>query len=177
MTWSSWKAGEGTTFVNRSQKIRSYDYVNHPFEKVRDALSAHPLTVFQAATKTAAARANSLASELRIDLAGVTLGADISICVRDIVHVPAAGTAGPSTVVKLEWEATNRPHLFPFMKAELAIYPLTATETQLDFSGVYEPPLGVLGSAVDSVIGHRIAESSVHRFVSDVAQHLRTSLK
>ena len=163
--------------MNRGQKIRSYDYVNHPFEKVRDALSAHPLTVFQAATKTAAARANSLAAELRIDLAGITLGADISIFVRETVNLAAEGTVGPSTVVHLEWEATNRPNLFPFMKAELAVYPLTATETQLDFSGIYEPPLGVLGLAANAMVGHRIAESSVHRFVSDVAQHLRTSLK
>jgi hypothetical protein len=163
--------------VNTSLKIRSYDYVNHPFDKVRDALSAHPLTVFQAATKTAAARANSLAAELRVDLAGVKLGADITIRVKDISHLPADGTSGPSSVIYLEWEAVNRPHLFPFMKAELAIYPLTATETQLDFSGAYEPPLGVLGSAMNAVAGHRIAESSVHRFVSDVAEHLRTSLK
>jgi hypothetical protein len=63
------------------------------------------------------------------------------------------------------------------MKAELAIYPLTGTETQLDFAGVYEPPLGVLGSAANAVVGHRLAESSVHRFISDVAQHLRASLK
>lgn len=163
--------------MNTSLKIRSYDYVNHPFEKVRDALSAHPLVVFQAATKTAATRANSLASALRVDLAGMTLAADIAIKVKDVSHLPAEGAAGPSTVIYLEWEAANRPHLFPFMKAELAIYPLTATETQLDFSGVYEPPLGVLGSAMNAVAGHRIAEGSVHRFVKDVAEHLRTSLK
>jgi hypothetical protein len=163
--------------VNRGQNIRSYDYVNHPFEKVRSALSAHPLEVFQAATKTAAARANSVAAELSVDVGGITLGADISISIKDTVQVPAAGATGPSTVVHLEWEAANRPHLFPFMRAELAVYPLTATETQLDFSGVYEPPLGALGRAVNAVVGHRIAESSVHRFISSVAEHLRTSLK
>jgi hypothetical protein len=163
--------------VSRGQKIRSYDYVNHPFEKVRDALSSNPLAVFQAATKTAAARANSLASELRVDLAGISLSADIAISVKDIVQTKAAGAAGPSTLIHLEWEGANLPHLFPFMKAELSIYPLTGTETQLDFSGVYEPPLGVLGSAMNAVAGHRIAESSVHRFVSDVASHLRNSLK
>jgi hypothetical protein len=50
---------------------------------------------------------------------------------------------------------------------------LTATETQLDFAGRYQPPLGPLGSVLDAAIGHRIAEASVHRFVADVAQHLR----
>ncbi len=161
--------------MSTGQKVRSYDYVNHPFEKVRDALS-HPLAVFQAATKTAAARANSLASELRVDLAGITLGADISIRVTDTVHQGASAGAAPSTTIHLEWEAANRPHLFPFMRAELALYPLTARETQLDFSGVYEPPMGVLGSAMNSLVGHRIAEISVHRFVSEIAEHLRKSL-
>jgi hypothetical protein len=69
------------------------------------------------------------------------------------------------------------PRLFPFMRAELAIYPLTSTETQLDFRGVYEPPLGALGKAVNAVIGHRIAEASVHRFVSDIAEYLRQTLR
>lgn len=163
--------------MSKGQQIRSYDYVNHPFEQVRDALCKDPQRVFQAATKAAAARANSLASELRIDLAGIQLGADISITVKGTAHAPASGTGGPSTVIQLEWEAANRPHLFPFMKAQLSLYPLTATETQLDFSGVYEPPLGVLGSAVNALVGHRIAESSVHRFVADVAQHLRANLE
>ena len=54
--------------------------------------------------------------------------------------------------------------------------PSVRTETQLDFEGDYEPPLGLIGNAVDSVIGHRIAEASVHRFVTDVATHLRDSL-
>ena len=162
--------------MSKGQRIRSYDYVNHPYDKVRVALAGNAASVFQAATKAASSRANSLASELRIDLAGVKLGADISISVTRISQPPAIGTSGPSTLIHLEWEAVNMPHLFPFMKGELAIYPLTATETQLDFSGVYEPPLGVLGSAVNALVGHRIAESSVHRFVSDVAQHLRVYL-
>lgn len=163
--------------MSKGQQIRTYDYVNHPYDRVRDALCKNTSSVFQAATKAAAARANTLASELRIDLAGIQLGADIAISVKGTAHAPASGTAGPSTVIQLEWEAANRPHLFPFMRAELAIYPLTATETQLDFSGVYSPPLGVLGSAVNALVGHRIAESSVHRFVADVAQHLRATLK
>jgi hypothetical protein len=31
------------------------------------------------------------------------------------------------------------PGLFPLMKGELSLRPLTSTETQLDFCGVYEP--------------------------------------
>jgi hypothetical protein len=62
------------------------------------------------------------------------------------------------------------------MRAELDIYPLTATETQLDFFGLYEAPLGAMGKALNAMVGHRIAEVAVHRFVSDVAGYLRETL-
>jgi len=84
--------------------------------------------------------------------------------------------SGPVTRLFLEWEAATAPRLFPLMKAELSIYPLTSTETQLDFLGLYEPPLGALGRAVNAVVGHRIAEASVHRFINEVAEHLRQRL-
>jgi hypothetical protein len=59
------------------------------------------------------------------------------------------------------------------MKADVAIYPLSPTETQIDFSGKYEPPLGLFGGAMDAAVGHRMAEASVHRFVVAVVERLR----
>jgi hypothetical protein len=53
---------------------------------------------------------------------------------------------------------------------------LTATETQLDLSGLYEPPFGAVGKAMNAIAGYRIAEVSVHRFVGDVAGYLRQAL-
>jgi len=46
---------DGTMSIGR--EIRSYDYVNRPYERVRDALRQNALRVFQSATKTAASRA------------------------------------------------------------------------------------------------------------------------
>src|SRR4029453_9559920 len=89
---------------------------------------------------------------------------------------PADATSSPRTCLQLEWEAAKRPHLFPFMRAELAIYPLTASETQLDFSGCYEPPLGGVGRALGSIVGHRGAGGAVHGLVRDVAASLRTTI-
>ena len=60
----------------------------------------------------------------------------------------------------LEWKAATMPRLFPLMKADLSIYPLTATETQLDFLGLYEPPFGTVGEAMNAIVGHRIAPLS-----------------
>lgn len=156
-------------------KIRCYDYVNHPYERVRDALKQNALTVFQSATKMAASRAQSVAAELRVDFAGIGVKTDIKIDVRS-VEEKAAGSM-PTTKLALEWEAAKLPRLFPLMKGELLVYPLTTTETQLDFSGVYKPPFGTVGKTMNAIVGHRIAEVSVHRFVGDVAGYLRQALR
>ena len=165
-----------TGAMTKGREIRCFDYVNHPYARVRDALVANALAVFRSATNAAASRASSVASQLRIDVGGIEVGTDVEIAVREIEERAGDTPASPRTCLQLEWEAAKRPHLFPFMRAELAIYPLTATETQLDFSGRYEPPLGPLGSAMDSLVGHRVAEVSVHRFVTDVAAYLRTTI-
>ena len=159
-----------------SNEIRTYEYVNHPYDEVRDALLADPLAVFRAATHSAAVRARSVAAALKVNVGGVEVGTEISIDVGAPLESPSEPGRPPSTRIPLEWEAASRPGLFPLMRAELAIYPLTATETQLDFGGTYEPPMGLVGGAVNAVVGHRVADASIHRFLADVAHHLRTTL-
>ena len=149
-------------------EIRSYDYVNRPYERVRDALRQNALTVFQSATKAAASRAQSIAAELHVDFGGIG--------VKSIEEKIVDAISTPTTRLLLEWEAATVPGLFPLMKGELSVYPLTSTETQLDFSGFYEPPFGAVGRTMNAIVGHRIAEVSVHRFVSDVAGYLRQAL-
>jgi hypothetical protein len=149
--------------------------VNHPYERVRDRLSQDALSVFQGATKSAISRAHSVASELHIDVGGLGIKADVNVCVKNITEDIDA-IPSPATRLLLEWEAATRPGLFPFMRAELSLYPLTATETQLDFLGHYEPPFGVVGKAMNAIAGYRIAEVSVHRFLGEVAEYLRGTL-
>ncbi len=162
--------------MSTGREIRSYDYVNHPYERVRDALKANALAIFQSATKAAASRAQSIAAELHVDFGGIGVKSDINISVKEVLERTADAISTPSTRLLLEWEASTMPQLFPLMKGELAAYPLTSTETQLDFSGVYEPPFGAVGKTMNAIVGHRIAEVSVHRFISEVAGYLRQTL-
>ena len=157
-------------------EIRSYDYVNQPYQLVRDALKHDALAVFHSATKAAADRARSLASELHVDVAGIGVKADINIEVRRIVEECADARNPATTRLLLEWQSATLPRLFPLMRADLSIYALTPTETQLDFLGVYQPPLGAVGKAMNAIVAHRIAEASVRRFVEDVAAYLRRAL-
>lgn len=160
----------------KRREIRCYNYVNHPYQKVRDVLTGDALAVFKNATSAAASRAESVAAALRVNIGGIEVGTEVDI---QVTHVEEQDQVvnPPCTRMRLEWEATKSPRLFPIMKAELAIYPLTATETQLDFQGHYDPPLGPLGSAMNALVGHKIAEASVHRFVDDVAEYLRKTLQ
>lgn len=161
--------------MGKSQ-VRSFDYVNHPYERVREALSADPAAIFREATRAASSRAQSVAAALRVEIAGIEIGKEIAVTVREVDERAAGARSQPATRLAIEWEAATSPDLFPLMEAEIKVYPLTATETQLDFSGNYKPPGGWLGSAVDAAIGRKIAEAAVHRFVSEVADYLRRSL-
>jgi hypothetical protein len=162
--------------MDKSREIRCFDYVNHPYQRVRDVLTQNALTVFQSATKTAASRAESVAAELHVEFGGIGVKTDIKIALKGVEEKALDAVSTPATRLLLEWEAATMPRLFPLMKGELSVYPLTSTETQLDFSGVYEPPFGAVGKTMNAIIGHRIAEASVHRFVSDIAGYLRQAL-
>ena len=121
--------------MSTGREIRSYDYVNRPYESVRDALRQNALTVFQSATKAAASRAQSIAAELHVDFGGIGVKTDIKISVRNIEEKIVDALSTPATRLLLEWEAATMPRLFPLMKGDPSVYPLTSTETQLDFSG------------------------------------------
>ncbi|MDT8369507.1 MAG: hypothetical protein RQ745_09895 [Longimicrobiales bacterium] len=159
--------------MSAMREVRSFEYVNRPYEEVRAALTADPLEVFRSATRAAADRVRSLAAELRVSVVGVEVGAEIAISVSEVEEVERGPTSTPATRIHLEWQAAEHPRLFPLMDGVLALYALTSTETQLDFSGRYDPPFGPLGDALDAVAMGRVAEASVDRFVKDLAHHLR----
>jgi hypothetical protein len=159
------------------REVRAFDYVNQPYEPVRDAIKASAGEIFQRATKIAEDRSSDLVASLSVDLAGIQISKDIDIHVGQIDEArTGGGDLGRVTRVALEWRAKESPGLFPAMQATLSVYPLSFTETQLELTGHYDPPMGVLGSALDAVVGHRLAEASVHRFVREVVERLRKEM-
>ena len=156
--------------------IRSYDYVNQPFAEVRRTLLADPIATFRDATRVASARVRNLAAELSATIAGLDVSTEIVCTVGDPVDELAGLYGTPTMRLPISWQSAHHPRLFPLMNGVLTLYPLTSSETQVDFLGQYEPPLGGVGSALDVIVGHRIAEACVHRLIRDVAHHLRTQL-
>ncbi len=159
-----------------SRDIKSFDYVNYPYEVVRAELQADPAALIRSATSGAKSRAAAVAAELRLAVAGLHVSAPIELQAWSALENRRGPGHGPQLRIPIEWRAAGHPDLFPVMRADLWVYPLTKRETQLDFRGEYDPPLGVLGAAIDAAIGRRVAEACVHRFVTELADHLRQRL-
>lgn len=158
--------------------IHCYEYVNRPYEEVAGALVHDAVGLFQRATSSATGRANALVSTLKVRVAGLEVGKSVVVHVRKVDrHAHAPGRiAAEATELALEWEAETGAALFPSMRATLTIYPLSPSETQLDLDGTYAPPGGVLGDVADRVLGHRIAEASVHTFLGALAHRVSEEL-
>ncbi len=161
--------------MTKRHELRCYDYVNRPYTQVRDALLADALGIFARATHSAATRARDLSAELRVRIGALEIAADVEIQVVEVI-----GARSPddrrATRLDLTWQSKQRPGLFPEMAGALWAYALAPRETQIEFIGTYDPPLGLLGDAIDAVAMHRIAEASVQRFISDIAAFLRAEL-
>ena len=159
-----------------THRIRAYDYVNRPLASVREALLEDPLTVFQRATASGAAAAVEHGpAELRVRIGAIELASDIEIAIQTIDE-GSSPLGRSSTNVTLTWKSAKHPGWFPALRGMLSMYELSPTETQLDFVGNYEPPMGLLGDALDALALHRIAEASVQGFVGELARFLRVSV-
>jgi hypothetical protein len=156
--------------------IRCFEYVNAPYGRVAELVRRDPLALFSAATEAASTRAESVAVGLRVDMGGMAIGSDVAITIAGVHEEESHGPSSRVTRVDLRWQAANHPAWFPTMEAFLSLYPLSAEETQVDLDGHYEPPGGLLGAGADALIGHRIAEASVHRLVREIAYRLRAEL-
>ena len=72
----------------------------------------------------------------------------------------------------LRWEATGPGGgLFPVLDADLRLAP-DGDGSVLTLAGVYRPPLGPLGQALDRALLHRVAAATVRSFLARVAAQL-----
>lgn len=157
-------------------QLRVFDYVNQPFARVAAALSLDTRGIIQRATTIASERAKDLGGKLHAHLGPIDVTAEIVLELG-----PMDDTAMPSgreaLRIPIKWQAKRASRVFPVMQAELMVYPLTPTETQLELAGSYEPPLGPLGRALDGALLHRIAEASVLQFIQEIARYMREDLR
>lgn len=93
------------------------------------------------------------------------------------VGEPSLASAGhPETLLRsVAWQSATTERLVPMLEADLELASLDAYGCQLSMMGSYRPPLSVIGEAGDRLLGHRVAEACVRRFVLDIADRLVVS--
>jgi len=158
--------------MTKQHELHAYDYVNRRYDNVRDTLLADPLGVFKQATVASTRSGQSAGGELHGQVGPLDVGAEIEVDVLGFEETRSPSGRGVSKI-GIAWKAAHRPGLFPTMRAELLVYPLTPTETQLELAGTYDPPFGVIGDMIDAAGMARLAEETVTNFIHAVASYLR----
>jgi hypothetical protein len=162
--------------MSEPRRLCFYGYVDRSYRAVRTLLRSRADEVFQHATNAAGERAGGIVSRLRLEGPGLEVGVDVRVQVTPSPEEPSQGGLPAVTHLHLSWRAANAAALFPSMSADLALSPLTFAETLVEFDGTYTPPFAAAGKVFDAVLGHRIAEATVHHFVNDVLEQLRREL-
>jgi hypothetical protein len=89
-----------------------------------------------------------------------------------LVHVQfrALVHRGGVAVLTLRWQATGPAGaLFPVLDADLTLAPHGEHATLLGLDGVYGPPAGAIGAALDRALLHRVAAATVRSLLSRIA--------
>jgi hypothetical protein len=92
------------------------------------------------------------------------------------VTIEAARVYPRRLLLPVTWQATSKEQLFPVLTADLGLDELQGVGCHLSLMGTYRPPLSVVGGAGDALLGHRVAEAVVRRFVLDVAGRIEAAL-
>jgi hypothetical protein len=78
-----------------------------------------------------------------------------------------------SVGLAIRWEATGPAgELFPVLDADVRLVRTGERAAVLTMSGVYRPPLGALGQALDRAILHRVAAATIRGFIAQVAARI-----
>ncbi len=155
-------------------ELRCCQSVLRPYASVKDVLVNDPGSLFHDATRAAVTHAHDLVTTLKATFAGHEVDRDVTIDVTsvDLSGRPPSAQLLPAVALSFAWHATSARSLFPSMRAELTVYPLSPEDTQLDLHGWYTPPGGAFGDVADALAGHRIAEATVQRFLDDIVERL-----
>jgi len=115
-----------------------------------------------------------LTADLHTKIGGREFRKDVVVEVQSCTNIE--NDSDRKMIIDLQWKATESQFMFPTMCAQFHVFPIKDNSTQLDFRGEYEPPMGLLGKAIDMAMGQKIAEDCVRHFVEEINDYLHKSL-
>ena len=160
-----WQASGGGGFVHQTVFVYYYIQIDRPIGVVEPRFKSF-FSTFNSWAESAYRDGEDLRANISVGSGPVSVAKSVRMQVGD----PSA--TGDETTVPIIWEATGATALFPKMEGSLMMAAIGSEMTQLAFRGTYDPPMGALGRALDKVLMHRLAESSVKGFVDRIGSAL-----
>jgi hypothetical protein len=140
-----------------------------PADHVERTLLDSPPGWLSAIAGAAQERGDGLLVEVGVGPMEAGLRRRVSLRLGEPVRFPSM------TSVPLTWEPVGLAGLLPRLDANIELGPLGEDRTQLAISARYQPPLGVVGHAIDRVLLHRVAEATLKDFLDRVGQAITLS--
>lgn len=143
--------------------LRTFVEIRVPSEGAAGILRHLPQTLVENFAIQAIDHGHTVLAEVGFPLGNRRLEKQVEIELGDAVETPSR------TWLPLTWKATNAATFFPLLEGELEAAPLGRELTQIGLSARYKPPFGVVGSTLDRMFLHRVAEATVSDFLQRVA--------
>jgi hypothetical protein len=131
----------------------------------RDAIERVVLDAPETWLPTLATSANHRGDRL---LAEVGFGDDVRVARTVTLSVGDPIRTPGKTAIPVGWSASGPAGMFPALDADLEVAELEGGRCQLAISARYEPPLGVVGRAIDRTLLARVAEATLKDFLDRV---------
>lgn len=147
--------------MRRSQYVHLYEAVRVPFDRARTILSDRSIASLESDEPVRIPAFHEGDLSLELEVAGFHLEKEAHFEVSDYVDI--AGHL-PLGRVQLRWIPADGSGLVPPIAAELEIEPIDDARTMVSLLANYEPPLGRIGTLMDRVAMHRIADTALKRY-------------
>lgn len=143
--------------------LRAFVEIRLPAEAAVAVLRRLPQALVESFASEAIDHGHTVLAEVGFPMGSRRVGKQVEIELGDSVETASR------TWLPLSWKATGAGAFFPSLEGELEAAPLGKDLTQIGLSARYKPPFGVLGSTLDRMFLHRVAEATVQDFIQRVA--------
>jgi hypothetical protein len=155
--------------VKRNQYVHLYEAVGVPFDKARTILTERSVPALESDEPVRIPAFHEGDLSLELEVAGFHLEKEAHFEVSDYVDIPGHLPLGR---VQLRWIPADASTLVPPIAAELEIEPIDDARTMISLLANYEAPFGRLGTLMDRVAMHRIADTALKRYFSRLVEDL-----
>ena len=143
--------------------LRAFVEIRVPAEAAAEVLRRLPQTLLESFAVEAIDHGHAVLAEVGVPMGGRRLGKQVEIELGAPIETPSR------TWLPLTWKPTGAGGFFPSLEGELEAARLGKDLTQIGLSARYKPPFGVLGTTIDRMFLHRVAEATVQDFIQRVA--------